>query len=136
MKVHVHGPVLNGLASSAMRRHLDYSIQNKTARFEKGKDFAPRGVSEIQDVAGWLNKENIDSSSKSIKIDKSLCVGCDRCVRACDHVQGMKVLESPMPSSSQPTVGVASAPSCMTTKAGRPLSETGKFRSSYPLKNA
>jgi NADP-reducing hydrogenase subunit HndD len=124
MKVHVHGTVLNGLANSALRRNLDYSIENKTSRFEKGKDFAPGGKLEIEKVAGWLKKENVDTSSKSITYDPSLCVGCDRCVRACDNVQGMGVLESSMPSSSPPTVGVASAPACTSTKAGRPLSET------------
>jgi NADP-reducing hydrogenase subunit HndD len=34
------------------------------------------------------------------------------------------VLESPMPSSNPPVVGIAQAPPCMTTKAGRPLNET------------
>lgn len=124
MKVHVHGQVLNALANAALRRNLDYSIQNKTQRFEKNNAFASCGSLEIEELAHWLTQENKDVSSKSITYDPSLCIGCDRCVRACDSLQGMKVLESTMPSGSQPVVGVASAPPCMSTMAGRPLSET------------
>uniref|UniRef100_A0A7S3PBK2 NADPH--hemoprotein reductase n=1 Tax=Amphora coffeiformis TaxID=265554 RepID=A0A7S3PBK2_9STRA len=124
MKVHVHGQVLNGLANAALRRSLDYSIENKTKRFANNNAFANCGSLEIEDLANWLTQENKDISSKSITYDPSLCIGCDRCVRACDSLQGMKVLETQMPNGNQPTVGVASAPPCMSTKSGRPLTET------------
>ena len=124
MKVHVHGKVLNGLANAALRRNLDFSIQKQTKRFEDNRAFANCGTLEIEELANWITQENKDVSSKSITYDPSLCIGCDRCVRACDNVQGMKILESEMPTGNQPTVGVAAAPPCMTTKAGRPLGET------------
>jgi predicted molibdopterin-dependent oxidoreductase YjgC len=111
-------------ANSALKRNLEQSIDHQTKRFKKGTDFAPCGSSEIENIAGWLISENINKTSKSIAYDPSLCVGCDRFVRACNDVQGMGVLESSMPSSSKPSVGVASAPTCMTTRAGRPLSQT------------
>jgi len=36
----------------------------------------------------------------------------------------MRILEAPLPKSNPPLVGIAQAPPCMTTRAGRPLSET------------
>jgi len=123
MKVHVHGSVLNGLANAALRRNLEYSMEHQTKRFHSNNQFANCGSLEIEDLANYLTKEN-KMETKSIIYDPALCIGCDRCVRACDNIQGIKVLENPPPSSSAPTVGVAQAPACMTTKAGRPLSET------------
>ena len=125
MKVHVHGTTLNGLANAALRRNLDFSNQNQLQRFASHNQFAACGSLEIEDMGHWLKNANIDTSSNSITYDPSLCIGCSRCVRACDQLQGMKVLEAPLPSSSMASmVGIAQAPPCMTTRAGRPLSET------------
>jgi NADP-reducing hydrogenase subunit HndD len=124
MKVHVHGKILNGLANAALRRNLDIPLAAKSDKYKKNNEFAPCGSLEIEDLAKWIGAENNDTSSKSITFDPSLCIGCSRCVRACDQLQGMKVLESPMPSSNPPVVGIAQAPPCMTTKAGRSLNET------------
>lgn len=124
MKVHVHGQVLNGLANAALRRNMEISMVNKVKRFATNNQFAPCGTLEIEDLGEWLNKENVDSSSNCIIYDPSLCIGCSRCVRACDQLQGMKVLEAPMPMGNPPVVGIAQTPPCMTTRAGRPLKET------------
>jgi NADP-reducing hydrogenase subunit HndD len=125
-KVHVHGTTLNGLANAALSRTLASLMQNKQdiQRFKAKNDFAPRGSSEIEGLAHWIKKANIDVSSNSITYDPSLCIGCSRCVRACDQLQAMKVLEAPLPSASPPAVGIARAPLCMTTRAGRPLKDT------------
>jgi len=126
MKVHVHGPVLNGLANAALRRNLDLSNQKQLQRFQvtSNKAFAPCGSLEIEELGNWIQQENVDISSNCITYDPSLCIGCSRCVRACDQLQGMKVLEAPLPTGSPSVVGIAQAPPCMTTKAGRPLKET------------
>jgi len=129
MRVHVHGPVLNGLADAALRRNLDRSSwTNPTPqRFAAhNNDLAPCGTLELEDLAAWVRHEMVDVSSNAISYDPSLCIGCSRCVRACDQLQGMKVLEAPLPlsSGSTATVGIATAPPCMTTRAGRVLKET------------
>lgn len=124
MKVHVHGTTLNGLANAALRRNLESSNQNQLRRFAVNNAFAPCGSSEIEDLGGWLTTANRDTSSNAITYDPSLCIGCSRCVRACDQLQGMKVLEAPLPTSMGSMVGIAQAPPCMTTSAGRPLRET------------
>jgi iron only hydrogenase large subunit-like protein/ferredoxin len=124
MKVHVHGTTLNGLANAALRRNLEVSMNHQVGRFQKRNNFAPCGTLEIEDLAQWVENENIQTSSNSITYDPSLCVGCSRCVRACDQIQGMKVLEAPLPMGASPVIGIAQAPPCMTTRAGRPLSET------------
>ena len=124
MKVHVHGTVLNGLANAALHRNLQTSLLHQTKRFEANHDFAPCGVLEIEDLASYITKETKDTSSNCIIYDPSLCIGCSRCVRACDQLQGMKILEAPFPASNPPVLGIAQAPPCMTTRAGRPLSET------------
>jgi NADH-quinone oxidoreductase subunit G len=124
MKVHIHGTVLNGLANAALHRNLQASVAHQTKRFQDNHDFAPCGLLEIENLANFLIQETVDTSSKSITYDPSLCVGCSRCVRACDQLQGMKILEAPLPSSNPPLVGIAQAPPCMTTRAGRPLAET------------
>lgn len=125
MKVHVHGTTLNGLANAALRRSLAVSMDNQVGRFRKNNKFAPCGISEIEELAQWLGKESVDTSSKSITYDPSLCVGCSRCVRACDQLQAMKILEAPLPTAAgAPLMGIAQVPPCMTTRAGRPLNET------------
>jgi NADH dehydrogenase/NADH:ubiquinone oxidoreductase subunit G len=124
MKIHVHGTYLNGLANAALKRNLEQSLAHQTKRFSNNNEFAPCASLEIEDLAKWLIEENVDMSSNAITFDPSLCIGCSRCVRACDQIQGMKVLESPMPSANAPVVGVAQAPPCMTTRAGRLLTET------------
>lgn len=124
MKVHIHGTVLNALSNAALKRNLSYSMTNQLERFKSNKSFAPCGALEIEDLGSWLCKENIDNSSNCITFDPSLCIGCSRCVRACDEIQGMKVLEVPMSTANQSTVGIPSLPPCMTTRAGRPLRET------------
>jgi NADP-reducing hydrogenase subunit HndD len=126
LKVHVHGAMLNGLANAALRRNLDLSIQKQTQRFvaNNGNAFAPCGLLEIEDLAQWMNQASVDVSSNCITYDPSLCIGCSRCVRACDQLQGMKVLEAPLPTANPPAIGIAQAPPCMTTRAGRPLRET------------
>jgi len=124
MKVHVHGTTLNGLANAALRRNLDLSNQNQLQRFATNNAFAPCGSLEIEDMGAWLKTANIDTSSNCIIYDPSLCIGCSRCVRACDQLQGMKVLEAPLPSTNMSMVGIAQTPPCMTTRAGRPLKET------------
>lgn len=126
MRVHVHGQELNRLASAALRRNLDLSLVHQTERFERNSSLAPCASLEIEDLAKWMGAESVDTSSKSITYDPSLCIGCSRCVRACDELQGMKVLEAPLPTqkSSASAVGIAQAPPCMSTRAGRPLNET------------
>jgi iron only hydrogenase large subunit-like protein len=124
MKVHIHGTTLNGLANAALRRNLAFSMNHQVSRFQKHNEFATCGSLEIEDLAQWLGKENADTSSNAITYDPSLCVGCSRCVRACDQIQAMKVLEAPLPTAAPPVIGIAQAPPCMTTRAGRPLNET------------
>ena len=124
MRVHVHGTTLNGLANAALRRNLENSNQNQLQRFAANNAFAPCGSSEIEDLGGWITTANRDTSSSAITYDPSLCIGCSRCVRACDQLQGMKVLEAPLPTTMGSMVGIAQAPPCMTTRAGRPLKET------------
>lgn len=124
MKVHIHGKILNGLANAALKRSLALPLPAKREQYEQNNAFAPCGSLEIEDLVKWIGTENIDTSSQSITYDPSLCIGCSRCVRACDHLQGMKVLESPIPTGNAPVVGIAQTPPCMTTKAGRPLNET------------
>lgn len=124
MKVHVHGTCLNGLANAVLKRNLDYSMVNETKRFQENNQCSPCGLLEIEDLGKWMKDENVDISSNCITYDPSLCIGCSRCVRACDQLQGMKVLEVPMPTANPPVVGLAQAPPCMTTRAGRPLNET------------
>ena len=124
MKVHVHGKVLNGLSNAALHRNLQASLTHQTSRFQENHDFAPCGSLEIEELANFLIKQTVDTSSNCITYDPSLCVGCSRCVRACDQLQGMKILEAPLPTSSPPQVGIAQAPPCMSTRSGRPLSET------------
>jgi NADP-reducing hydrogenase subunit HndD len=125
LRVHVHGAMLNGLANAALRRNLDLSIRKQTQRFvaNNGNAFAPCGSLEIEDLAEWMNQANLDATN-CITYDPSLCIGCSRCVRACDLLQGMKVLEAPLPTTSSPAIGIALSPPCMATRAGRPLRET------------
>lgn len=124
MKVHVHGKPLNDLSNAALRRNLENSLVHQTERFSNHHDFAPCGTLEIEDLAEWVEGHTIDTSSNSITFDPSLCIGCSRCVRACDQLQGMKILDVPLPSSKVNASGVAQAPPCMTTRAGRPLKDT------------
>ena len=124
MKVHVHGTILNGLANAALRRNMEYSMVDKVKRFESSNQFAPCGTLEIEDLGRWINNETVDKSSNCITYDPTLCIGCSRCVRACDQLQGMKVLEAPLPTANAPVVGIAQTPPCMTTRAGRLLKET------------
>jgi len=124
MKVHVHGTHLNGLANAALQRNLRASLVHETERFQKNHEFAPCGLLEIEELANYITQQTTDTSSNSITFDPSLCIGCSRCVRACDQLQGMKILEAPLPTSNPPMVGLAHPPPCMTTRAGRPLSET------------
>lgn len=124
MKVHVHGTYLNGLSNSALHRNLQASLTHQTTRFKENHQFAPCGSLEIEDLAKFMEMSTKDTSSNSITYDPSLCIGCSRCVRACDQLQGMKILEAPLPSAQPPAVGIAQKPPCMTTRAGRPLSET------------
>jgi NADH-quinone oxidoreductase subunit G len=124
MKVHVHGTVLNGLANAALHRSLQGSLFHQTKQYEANHDFAPCGKLEIEDLANYITKQTKDTSSNCIIYDPSLCIGCSRCVRACDQLQAMKILEAPLPTSNPPVLGIAQAPPCMTTRAGRPLSET------------
>ena len=124
MKVHVHGTVLNGLSNAALHRNLSASLTHQTQRFQENHDFAPCGILEIEELADYITTQTTDTSSNSITYDPSLCIGCSRCVRACDQLQGMRILEAPLPTSNPPLVGIAQAPPCMTTRAGRSLSET------------
>jgi NADH-quinone oxidoreductase subunit G len=124
MRIHVHGNALNGLANAALRRNLELSTQNLTQKYQQNNQFAPCATLEIEDLATWINAGAVDTSSNCITYDPSLCIGCSRCVRACDQLQGMKVLEAPMPTASPPAVGIAPPPPCMTTRAGRPLKLT------------
>ncbi len=124
MKVHVHGKQLNDLSNAALRRNLETSLLHKTTRFANHHEFAPCGTLEIEDLAEWVKGQGVDTSSNSISFDPSLCIGCSRCVRACDQLQGMKILDVPPPSSKINATGIAQAPPCMTTRAGRPLKET------------
>jgi NADH-quinone oxidoreductase subunit G len=138
MKVHVHGTVLNGIANAALHRNLQASqlgtLHNTTTqRYAQTKNHAGRsppcggdgGLLEIEELANYLAQSTLDTSSKSITYDPSLCIGCSRCVRACDQLQGMNVLEA---GASHPAAGMAAPtpplPTCMTTRAGRPLAET------------
>lgn len=118
--------MLNSLANAALRRSLDVANRTKqqSQRFRSNSNFAPCGSLEIEDIADWVSQTNVDCSSNCITYDLSLCIGCSRCVRACDQIQGMRVLEAPLASSNPPVVGIAQAPPCMTTKAGRLLKET------------
>jgi NADH-quinone oxidoreductase subunit G len=124
MKVHVHGTMLNGLANAALRRNMEISMENQVKKYQANNHFAPCASLEIEDLAKWMVEESVDTSSNCITYDPSLCIGCSRCVRACDQLQGMKVLEAPMPTANPPVVGVAQQPPCMTTRAGRPLKES------------
>ncbi|KAL3915101.1 MAG: hypothetical protein SGILL_005803, partial [Bacillariaceae sp.] len=124
MRVHVHGTALNGLANAALRRNLELSTQNLTHKYQQNNQFAPCATLEIEELANWIKTEAVDTSSNCITYDPSLCIGCSRCVRACDQLQGMKVLEAPMPTASPPAIGITPPPPCMTTRAGRPLSLT------------
>ena len=124
MRVHVHGTYLNGLSNAALHRNLSASLTHQTQRFTENHQFAPCGVLEIEDLAQYVTANAVDTSSNCITYDPALCIGCSRCVRACDQLQGMKILEAPLPKSNPPTVGIAQAPPCMTTRAGRPLAET------------
>ena len=124
VKVHVRGTFLNGLVNAALQRNLQAPLAHQTKRFEQNHQFAPCGSLEIEDLANYVSKTAVDTSSNSITYDPSLCIGCSRCVRACDQLQGMKILEAPLPKFNPPMVGIAQAPPCMTTRAGRPLSET------------
>jgi predicted molibdopterin-dependent oxidoreductase YjgC len=124
MKVHVHGKHLNDMANAALQRNLDVSLVHQTERFANRNEFSPCGTLEIEDLADWMESQTMDESSNCIVYDPSLCVACGRCIRACDSVQGMKVLTSPLPSSKVNSSGLAQAPPCMTTRSGRPLNET------------
>ena len=125
MKIHVNGLELNRLSNVALRRSMNLSLVQQTKRFQEQNDFAPCGSLEIEDLAKSMQISNQDTSSNSIIYDPSLCIGCSRCVRACDEVQGMKVLEAPLPSSTAASaVGIATAPACMTTRSGQVLKES------------
>jgi Fe-S-cluster-containing hydrogenase component 2 len=115
-------------ARCTTRRH-----NTATQRYAQTKNHAARGppcggdggLLEIEELANYLAQSTLDTSSKSITYDPSLCIGCSRCVRACDQLQGMKVLEA---GASHPAAGMAAPtaplPTCMTTRAGRPLAKT------------
>ena len=122
MTIHVNGTDLNALADAALRRNMERTTIKRD--FQRGNQFAPCGSLEIEDLGNWIKETNIDTSSESITYDPSLCVGCSRCVRACDQLQGMNVLDLPTPDSHTATIGVAQAPPCMTTRVGRPLRDT------------
>mmetsp|Transcript_47401 Transcript_47401/g.115634 ORF Transcript_47401/g.115634 Transcript_47401/m.115634 type:complete len:213 (-) Transcript_47401:58-696(-) len=113
MKIHINGLELNRLSNAALRRSMNLSLVQQTERFVEQNDFAPCGSLEIEDLAKSMQTSNVDTSSNSIIYDPSLCIGCSRCVRACDEVQGMKVLEAPLPSST--------AASCMLGQLRCPL---------------
>ena len=100
MKVHIHGTYLNGLSNAALRRNLANSINHQMERYQIKNQFAPCGGLAIEDLATWMTGQNVDTSSNCIIYDPSLCIGCSRCVRACDQIQGMKVLEAPNPTSN------------------------------------
>lgn len=122
MKVHVHGAYLNSLSNAALRRNLERSMVYR--KYERNNDFAACGSLEIEDLGKYMAQTNVDRSSNSITFDPSLCTGCSRCVRACDQLQGMKVLEMPLPGLTPPAVGIAEAPPCMSTRNGKVLKET------------
>jgi len=130
MKIHVNGTDLNGLANAAMRRNMEHSMvyqefQKRQLNSNKLMT-APSGCLEIEELGNFLKEATIDTSSASITYDPSLCVGCSRCTRACGQLQGMDVLDLPVPvhSQYQSAMGIAQAPPCMTTRAGRPLKDT------------
>lgn len=124
MTVHVHGTTLNTLSNAALRRNMEATTRNLVSKFEQNNVFSPCGNLEIEELGNWISRETIDSSSNCIVYDPSLCIGCSRCVRACDYLQGMNVLEAPMPTSSAPSIGISPLPPCMLTRARRPLRET------------
>jgi NADH dehydrogenase/NADH:ubiquinone oxidoreductase subunit G len=124
MTVHVHGTDLNSLANAALRRNMEVSTRNLVEKYQESNQFSPCASLEIEDLGNWMRKETVDISSNCILYDPSLCIGCSRCVRACDQIQGMKVLEAPMPTSNAPAIGISSQLPCMMTRARRPLKDT------------
>jgi iron only hydrogenase large subunit-like protein/ferredoxin len=125
MKINVHGHELNRLSNAALRRSMGMSLVHQTERFVQQNAFAPCGSLEIEDLANWVGTASQDVSSNSITYNPSLCIGCSRCVRACDEVQGMKVLDAPLPSNTPASsIGIAAPPPCMTTHSGKVLKET------------
>ncbi|KAG7360942.1 hypothetical protein IV203_036041 [Nitzschia inconspicua] len=124
MTIHVNGTVLNSLSNAALRRNMETSTRNLVQKYKQNNQFSPCGSLEIEDLGNWMGNEMVDTSSNCILYDPSLCVGCSRCVRACDQIQGMKVLETPLPPSNIPALGISSLPPCMMTRASRPLKET------------
>jgi formate dehydrogenase (NADP+) beta subunit len=124
MAVHVHGTALTSLANAALRRNLEISTRNLALKYQESNQFSPCASLEIEDLGNWMSQETVDTSSNCILYDPSLCIGCSRCVRACDQIQGMKVLEAPIQTSSAPALGISSLPSCIMTRAKRPLKIT------------
>jgi iron only hydrogenase large subunit-like protein/ferredoxin len=124
MTVHVHGTALNSLANAALRRNMEISTRNLVQKYQQNNQFSPCASLEIEELGKWMSKEMVDTSSNCIVYDPSLCIGCSRCVRACDQLQGMKVLEAPMSTSNVPAIGIAPLPPCMVTRARRTLKET------------
>lgn len=119
IKVHLGGPLLNGLAQEALHQNLPRRQPEHTTFTHSGTPTTTT-VTEIEDLANFISDQSIDRSSNSITYTPSLCVGCSRCVRACDQLQGMKVLEQ----SRWTTTATSTMPCQMAFRAGRPLSQT------------
>ena len=118
LRVHVHGTVLNGLANAALQRSL--RNQQQSHQHPHNHHFAPGGIVELEDLGHWMRNQLVDESSRAIVYDPSLCIGCTRCVRACDKLQGMQVLEIPSTTFTSTTP----PPCIMSTRAGRKLRDT------------
>ena len=122
MIIHINGTDLNDLSSAALKRSMDRTLAYQELQ-QKGNHFAACGTLEIEEVGNLLQQRTLDTSSEAITYDPSLCIGCSRCVRACDQLQGMHVLDLPIPDA-QPAMGITHAPPCLTTRSGRPLRDT------------
>eukprot|EP00792_Barthelona_sp_PAP020_P005020 TRINITY_DN2458_c0_g2_i1.p1 TRINITY_DN2458_c0_g2~~TRINITY_DN2458_c0_g2_i1.p1 ORF type:complete len:1196 (+),score=390.88 TRINITY_DN2458_c0_g2_i1:31-3618(+) len=81
MKINTNTPRVRLAATEALK-----TIQNNTRpKMEKVIN------TEFDALMNWAN--TVQDNNGSIKIDSSLCVDCSRCVRACNDMQFMNVLQ-------------------------------------------